>query len=115
MPLTARRLASILLDRKARFSKTRRRYADLNQAEGFSPLGSSPFPDPRNVGVKSSGDEGRTMNLLIRLKRITLVFFAALALICLGLGLPTTALGGTNVIIALPGTKMANMPNRPGD
>jgi len=38
------------------FFKTRRRYADLNQAEDLSPLGSSPFPDPRNFAIESSGD-----------------------------------------------------------
>ena len=43
------------------------------------------------------------MNLLIRLKRITLVFFVALVLTCLGLGLPTTAFGGTNVIYSFAG------------
>ena len=39
-------LASILLDRQARFFKTRRRYADLNQAEGFFPAGFFAFSGP---------------------------------------------------------------------
>ena len=43
------------------------------------------------------------MNLLIRLKRITLVFFVALVLTCLGLGLPTTAFGGSSVIYSFAG------------
>src|SRR6267143_4704768 len=46
---------------------------------------------------------GRTMNLLIRLKRITLIFFVALGLTCVGLGLPTTVFGGTNVIYSFAG------------
>src|SRR5213082_3488421 len=43
---------------------------------------------------------GRTMNLLIRLKRL---FFGMLLLICVGLGLPTTVFGGTNVIYSFAG------------
>jgi uncharacterized repeat protein (TIGR03803 family) len=43
------------------------------------------------------------MNLLIRLKRITLIFFVALVLTCVGLGLPTTVFGGTNVIYSFAG------------
>src|SRR2546423_486286 len=43
---------------------------------------------------------GRTMNLLIRLKRL---FFVVLVLTCVGLGLPTTVLGGTNVIYSFAG------------
>src|SRR5947199_3630815 len=43
---------------------------------------------------------GRTMNLLIRLKRL---FFGMLVLICVGLGLPTTVFGGTNVIYSFAG------------
>src|SRR5256885_4680682 len=46
---------------------------------------------------------GRTMNLLIWLQRITLVFFVALVLTCLGLGSLTTAFGGTNVIYSFAG------------
>src|SRR5437667_9437359 len=41
---------------------------------------------------------GRTMNLLIRLKRL---FFGMLVLICVGLGLTSTVCGGTNVIYSL--------------
>ncbi len=40
------------------------------------------------------------MNLLIRLKRL---FFGMLVLICVGLGLPTTVFGGTNVIYSFAG------------
>src|SRR2546421_10684637 len=43
---------------------------------------------------------GRTMNLLIRLKRL---FFVVLVLTCVGLGLPTTVFGGTNVIYSFAG------------
>src|SRR5438067_9606317 len=43
---------------------------------------------------------GRTMNLLIRLKRL---FFGVLVLICVGLGLPTTVFGGTSVIYSFAG------------
>ena len=43
------------------------------------------------------------MNLLIWLKRITLIFFVALVLTCVGLGLPTTVFGGTNVIYSFAG------------
>ena len=43
------------------------------------------------------------MNLLIWLQRITLVFFVALVLTCLGLGSLTTAFGGTNVIYSFAG------------
>src|SRR5207302_3594203 len=87
------------------FFKTRRHYADLNQAEDVSPLGSSPIPDPRNVGIERNpvGMRGRTMNLLIWLERTTLVFFVAAVLTCVGLGLPTTVLGGTNVIYSFAG------------
>ena len=47
-----------------------------------------------------AGMRGRTMNLLIRLKRL---FFGMLVLICVGLGLPTTVFGGTNVIYSFAG------------
>jgi len=40
------------------------------------------------------------MNLLIRLKRL---FFVVLVLTCVGLGLPTTVFGGTNVIYSFAG------------
>ena len=43
------------------------------------------------------------MNLLIRLKRMTLIFFVALVLTCVGLGLPTTVFGATNVIYSFAG------------
>src|SRR6266566_10159907 len=43
---------------------------------------------------------GRTMNLLIRLKRL---FFVVRVLTCVGLGLPTTVFGGTNVIYSFAG------------
>ena len=43
------------------------------------------------------------MNLLIRLKRITLIFFVALVLTCLGLGLPTTGFGGSSGIYSFAG------------
>src|SRR2546421_301191 len=43
---------------------------------------------------------GRTMILLIRLKRL---FFVVLVLTCVGLGLPTTVFGGTNVIYSFAG------------
>jgi uncharacterized repeat protein (TIGR03803 family) len=43
------------------------------------------------------------MNLLIRLKRITLIFFVALVLTCAALGLPMTAFGGANVIYSFAG------------
>src|SRR5207245_245330 len=49
------------------------------------------------------GMRGRTMNLLIRLKRITPIFFVALVLTCVGLGLSTTVFGGTNVIYSFAG------------
>src|SRR5437762_11304718 len=42
----------------------------------------------------------RTMNSSIRLK---LLFFVVLILICVGLGLPTTVFGGTNVIYSFAG------------
>src|SRR6266576_6230508 len=45
---------------------------------------------------------GRTMNLLIRLKRL---FFVVLVLTCVGLGLPTTVFGGTNVIYSFAGVE----------
>jgi hypothetical protein len=43
------------------------------------------------------------MNLLIRLTRMTLVFFVALVLTCVGLGLPTTGFAATNVIYSFAG------------
>src|SRR5437763_16405697 len=52
---------------------------------------------------------GRTMNLLIRLKRL---FFVVLILICVGLGLPTTVFGGTNVIYSFAGDEDGEYPIR---
>jgi hypothetical protein len=49
------------------------------------------------------GMRGKTMNLLIRLTRMTLVFFVALVLTCVGLGLPTTGFAATNVIYSFAG------------
>ena len=43
------------------------------------------------------------MNLLIWLERIVLVFFVGPVLTCVGLGLPTTVLGVTNVIYSFAG------------
>ncbi len=59
----------IVLDKQASFFKIGRRYTDLNQAEDFSPLGSSPLPDPHSE-IKVSGEKERkgNMNPLIQFK-----------------------------------------------
>jgi hypothetical protein len=50
------------------------------------------------------------MNLLIRLTRIALVFFVALVLTCVGLGLRTTAFSATNVIYSFAGDEDGGEP-----
>jgi hypothetical protein len=66
-----------------KFSQTRRRQTDPNQAEDFSPQGSSPLPDPQSELRLSGEKKGRTMNPLIQLKKAIPVFLVALA--CFGL------------------------------
>src|SRR6516225_8624002 len=67
--------------------KRRTLYRILNQAEDFSPLGSSPLPgSPQKPRIKfSGGKKGRTMNPLIQLKQTTAVFLLAFGLMCFGL------------------------------
>jgi hypothetical protein len=56
----------------------------LNQAEDFSPLGSSPLPDPQLQNQPSGEKKGKTMNPLIQLKT-TPPLLITLALLSFGL------------------------------
>jgi uncharacterized repeat protein (TIGR03803 family) len=75
------------------FSKLGVAKADLNQAEDFPPLGSSPPPDLQSQNRYGGETKGRNMNPLIQLKRATPAFLIALALSCLVPGLAPKAIG----------------------
>jgi uncharacterized coiled-coil protein SlyX len=56
---------------------------DLNQAEDFPPLGSSPLPDPATAEINVAGKRKESpMNQLIRLKRATRTLLITLAVLC---------------------------------
>src|SRR5438874_2099419 len=57
---------------------------DLNQSEDFSPLGSSPLPDPATADINVAGKKGRTMNPLIQCKTTILPLLIAALLACFG-------------------------------
>jgi hypothetical protein len=54
----------------------------LNQAEDFSPPGSSPFPDPQSQNQRSGGKKGITVHSLLECKLTILPVFIAGALAC---------------------------------
>jgi uncharacterized repeat protein (TIGR03803 family) len=94
----------ILLDWQARFLQNSTSVSGSESGGGSFSAGFFAFSGPSQFWNRiQRGWKGRTMNLLIRLKRITLVFFVALVLTCLGLGLPTTAFGGSSVIYSFAG------------
>jgi trimeric autotransporter adhesin len=76
-----------VLDRRARFSQTRRRQKDLNQAEDFCPLDFFASSRPAIVKNNSAGKQKGNipMNPLIQLKKATPPFLGFFVLVCLTL------------------------------